>query len=109
MITKTLVFNKIQKTPGFIESQINKELDGKTLKFATQNESQMKGKFIVTLFLDEKKSSTKVKVFKEQMIDKMDSAINEFLNDVDFKYCTQSFVGSNVYSLVYYAEKKNAE
>ena len=109
MIAKTLVFNKIQKTPNFIENQINKELEGMTLKFATQNESQIKGKFIITLFLEEKNSSTKVKVFKDQFIDKMDIAINEFLVDKTFKYCTQTFVGSNIYSLVYFSDKKKEE
>lgn len=106
MITKTLSFTKIQKTQNFIESQINKELEGKTLKFTTQNESQIKGKFIVTLFLEEGDGNTKVKVFKDQFIDKIDSAVNDFISNVNFKYCTQSFVGSNVYTLIYYTDKK---
>ena len=106
MISKTLVFTKIQKTPKFIEDQINKELEGRTLKFATQNESQIKGKFITTLFLEDGDGNTKVKVFKDQVIDRIDSSVNDFISNVSFKYCTQSFVGSNVYTLIYYTDKK---
>lgn len=109
MLVKTFSFNKIQKTKDAIEAQINDFLVDNTLKFATQNESAVKGKFVVSLFYEPKKGNIKAKVFKSSMMGQVDDEVNEFLETSDMKLVSQSFVGSNVYTIIFYTEKKTTD
>lgn len=109
MISKTFVFSRIQKTTKNIEDSINEFLKDHEFKFATQNESVVKGKFIVTVFGDEKKSSIRIKAFKDQNIQNLDMKVNEFISKIKTKFVTQTFVGSNVYTIIFYDSNKNKE
>jgi hypothetical protein len=109
MLIKTLSFNKLQKTKDSIEQQLNDFLATATLKFATQNESVAKGKFIISLFYEPKKGNIRAKIFKSQIIADVDREINAFLEEHDMKLVTQTFVGSNVYTIVFYADKKASD
>ncbi len=109
MLVKTFSFNRIQKTISAIEDQINEFLVENTLKFATQNESAVKGKFVVSLFHEQKKGNIRAKVFKSQSATHIDEMVNEFLNEHDMKLVTQTFVGSNIYTIIFYVEKKSTQ
>lgn len=106
MISKTFVFSKIQKTPSLIESSLNDWLKDHSFKFATQNESHLKGKFIVSLFAEEKPGTIRAKVFKDQHVEELDKRVNEFLQSVKMKFVSQTFVGSNVYSIIFFDASK---
>ena len=105
MIVKTFAFSRVQKTLQGIEDQLNEFLEQNTLKFATQNESAVKGKFIVSLYHEPKKGNIRAKVFKSQDLHVVDDQINEFLKDRDMKLVTSTFVGSTVYVILFYIEK----
>jgi hypothetical protein len=109
MLSKTFVFTKIQKTTQRIEDSLNDFLKDHEFKYATQNESATKGKFIVTLFANKKKSTIRVKVFKDQNIDALDQKVNEFLKERPMKFATQTFVGSNVYTILFYDDKSSTD
>ena len=102
MLSKTFAFNKIQKTIVKIEDDLNGFLKSHSFKFATQNESSLKGKFVVTIFADKGKSSIRAKVFKNQHIDQLDVDVNNFLLKHPMKFATQTFVGSSVYTIIFY-------
>lgn len=105
MIVKTFSFNRVQKTLQGIEDQLNEFLKENTLKFATQNESAAKGKFIVSLYHEPKKGNIKAKAFKAQDIALVDEQINAFLENHDMKLVTSTFVGSTVYVILFYVDK----
>jgi hypothetical protein len=105
MISKTFVFSKITKSVQTIEETVNDWLKDNEFKIATQNESTIKGKFIITVFANPKKSSIRAKVFKDQHIPELDAKVNEFLVDRILKGVTQTFVGSNVYTVLFYDSK----
>lgn len=102
MLSKTFVFTKIQKTTEKIENDINAFLAEHEFKLATQNESTSKGKFIVTIFAVAGKSTIKVKAFKDQHIDALDKKVNLFLKKNPMRFATQTFVGSSVYTIIFY-------
>lgn len=105
MLSKTFVFNRIQKTVTKIEEDLNKYLEEVEFKYATQNESTAKGKFIVTIFGNKKKGTIRAKVFKDQYVDKIDIEVNKFLAKHGMKFATQTFVGSSVYTIIFYDTK----
>lgn len=105
MLSKTFVFNRIQKTVDNIEDDLNHFLKDNEFKFATQNESVAKGKFIVTVVAVKGKSSIRCKVFKDQVAAKVDAKVNTFLSKNGMKFMTQTFVGSNIYTIVFFDSK----
>jgi predicted CopG family antitoxin len=108
MISKTFVFSRIEKTVDKIENTINDHLKSYDFKFATQNESVVKGKFIVTILGKKKNNSTiRVKAFKSQHHKDIDENVNAFLEDKSMKFITQTFVGSNIYTLIFFDSKKD--
>jgi hypothetical protein len=109
MISKTFAFSKIQKTTDNIEKSLNDFLKEHEFKYATQNESSLKGKFIITLFGEEGKSTLKVKAFKGQDFVDLDKKVNAFLSKVKMKFVTQTFVGSSVYTIVFYDKAKSSK
>lgn len=109
MLSKTFVFNKIQKSPDAIEERLNEWLKGHEFKYATQNESVAKGKFVITVFANKKKSSIRCKVFRNQLLDALDESVNEFLGEHGMKFVTQTFVGSNIYTVLFYDAKSSTD
>lgn len=102
MISKTFVFSKITKATSTIEDTINEWLKDREFKFATQNESAVKGKFVVTVFALEKAGTVRVKAFKDQHVPELDARVNKFLAKNPMKLATQTFVGSNIYTIIFY-------
>ena len=105
MLSKTFTFNKIQKTTDKIEEELNAFLKKHEFKYATQNESTLKGKFIVTIFAVKGSSSIRAKAFKDQNIQELDKKVNDFLHKNGMKFVTQTFVGSSVYTVIFYDSK----
>lgn len=107
MLSKTFVFSKIEKTCEKIEDSLNAFLKDHEFKYSCQNESTLKGKFIVTLFGVPKKDATiRAKVFKDQHLKELDTKVNKFLKTHNMKFATQTFVGSNVYVIVFFDTAK---
>lgn len=102
MQSKTLSFPKLEKTITRIDSVLNEVLKDTSFKFATQNQSYAKGKMVVTLFFDPKPGTVRAKAFKDQDHRRLDDQINEFISDKKIVFVTQTFIGSSIYSIVYY-------
>lgn len=110
MISKTFIFSKLEKSISTIENRINEFLVDNDFKISTQNESTVKGKFIVTIFADETKAGKLlVKGFKDQDARKVDEAVTAFVQEHGMKFVTQTFVGSSIYTLVYYPAGKDTK
>ena len=109
MICKTFSFSRIEKTPAIIEKDINDFLKENTLKYVIQNESAVKGKVIITIFAEEKPGKIKAKVFKDQNYKSIDKNVNEFLENNSMKFVTQTFIGSNIYTIIFFSEKKEVD
>lgn len=106
MKSKTLVWTKAEKSIDKIEGQLNGLLETVDFKFATQNQSTVKGKMIVTLFFEDKPGKIRARVFKDQKHSSIDDKVNEFLIGKQMKFVTQTYIGSNVYTILYYVEKE---
>lgn len=109
MQSQTLSFSKIEKSTARIENDLNAILEKVTFKFATQNQSAIKGKMIVTLFFEEKPGKVRAKAFKDQTYKNLDKAVNEFISDKKVQFVTQTFIGSSIYTIVYYVIGKTDE
>ena len=109
MQSKTLSFSKIEKTISKIDNKINDLLETVNFKFATQNQSHVRGKMVVTIFFDKGPSTVRAKAFKDQDDQKLDGIINEFIKDKKVIFTTQSFIGSNIYTILYYSVKEVKE
>lgn len=103
MQSKTLSFSKIEKTITKIDTDLNNILKDVTFKFATQNQSYSKGKMVVTLFFEPKAGKIRAKSFKDQNEKKLDELVNDFISDKKVVFTTQTFIGSSIYTIVFYS------
>lgn len=109
MQSKTLSFSKVEKSITKIDNDLNAILEKVTFKFATHNQSQTKGKMIVTLFFDEKPGKVRAKAFKGQSHRDLDDIVNEFIADKKVQFVTQNFIGSSIYTIIYYLVGKEEQ
>ena len=107
MQSKTLSFSKIEKSIEKIDETLNDLLKKVTFKFATQNQSQVKGKMVCTLFFEPKPGSVRAKAFRDQYEKKLDITVNDFISDKKIVFVTQTFIGSSIYTIVYYSIEKD--
>lgn len=109
MQSKTLSFSKVEKSILKIDTELNSVLENVTFKFATHNQSAVKGKMIVTLFFEEKPGKVRAKAFKGQSHRELDIVVNQFIADKKVQFVTQSFIGSSIYTIIYYLLGKTEE
>lgn len=116
MQLKLFSFSKIEKNPKIIEEKINDFLKDNTFKFCCQSESTNSGKFNVSLYYENKKSNTRVKVFKNSNSKDLEKEVNEFLEtDITMKWSCQSSASSTIYVVLFYelgkanAKKENKD
>jgi len=109
MQSQTLSFSKIEKSISRIDNDLNSLLEKITFKFATHNQSAIKGKMIVTIFYDEKPGKVRAKAFKDQSHKNLDQVVNNFISDKKVQFVTQTFIGSSIYTIVYYVAGKNED
>jgi hypothetical protein len=109
MQSQTLSFSKVEKSITKIDNDLNAILEKVTFKFATQNQSAIKGKMVVTLFYEEKPGKIRAKAFKDQSHKNLDTHVNEFISDKKVQFVTQTFIGSSIYTIVYYVIGKTED
>ena len=109
MQSQTLSFSKVEKSIAKIDNDLNAILEKVTFKFATHNQSTIKGKMIVTLCYEEKPGKVRAKAFKDQSHKNVDKSVNEFIADKKVQFITQTFIGSSIYTIVYYVAGKTED
>lgn len=102
----SLEFYKSQKTPNFMQEKVNAILSKEQFKFAIQNESPTTGKVLLSLFTDDKidKVSVTSKVFRHSVVRDIKKDMDKFLEETSakMKFCTQSFVGNLITTVLFY-------
>lgn len=107
MLSKTLQWTKSEKSIVKIDSDLNALLEKVDFKFAVQNQSTVKGKMIVSIFFEDKPGKIRAKSFKDQKASNLDEQIGEFLIGKKMKFVTQTYIGSNIYTIVFYEAQRN--
>jgi hypothetical protein len=102
----TLSWTKSEKSIDKINKDLNKVLSKYDFRIATHNQSTVKGRMIITLFLEDKPGKVRAKCFRDQYYKTLDNNVNSFIEQRKVKYVTQSFIGSNIYTIVYYEATK---
>lgn len=102
MKSVTLSWSKLEKSLDRINADLNAVLSKNEFKIATHNQSSVKGRMIVTLFVEPKPGKIRAKCFKDQSHKELDNKINEFIDGKKVKFISQSFIGSNIYTIIYY-------
>lgn len=107
MQLKLFSFTKIEKNPIIIEERINEFLKDKAFKMATQSESVNSGKFLLSVYYEDKKSKIQAKVFKDINHQNLEKKINEFLETgVTMKWTSQSSTTSSIYVVIFFEPGK---
>lgn len=102
MKSVTLSWTKSEKSLDKINNDLNKILSQHDFKIATHNQSTVKGRMIITLCLDEKPGKVRARCFKDQFYKNLDTRINEFISKRKVKFITQSYIGSTIFTVIYY-------